>query len=417
MDSDHLPAVYSSLPKEVCDKLINQLHTSITEDAETPQRIRNAYRALRRFDKTLPSLSEYDHYMDDSRSSYSKLESEFRLRLRSVFSQDYLPTVLGGWREEFDLTIVTDLDIRSSISSEQETNLQTLVKHRTVCGHNVLHAAVSADAQGLIQLLVQKYGVDLNSSTPEGWTALHEAAFQGYTESAIELLNLNAKLEARVNVGATYKWTPLFLAVTRNHSDMTQLFLSRGGDVWQRDNGYLEQTVAHAAAGAISDSCLGTLEVLLSHDATLANARDSRLKTPLHRAAPLGNMGAVEALLRHKADINATDFNGATPLHITWQILINPALLERISGNSRLFDDPQMKQNVLQVRDFLVSRNANLKQADKFGQTAGRAAFIAALLEDEDRNIYEMHVNPKLFGWRDVKRPCHVWRLLEFLQC
>lgn len=57
---------------------------------------------------------------------------------------------------------------------------------------------------------------------------------------------------------------------------------------------------------------------LLSQDPTLISARDTDGSTPLHCATWKGHEGLVEVLLKHGADVNATNNNdhwGTTPLH------------------------------------------------------------------------------------------------------
>jgi ankyrin repeat protein len=57
---------------------------------------------------------------------------------------------------------------------------------------------------------------------------------------------------------------------------------------------------------------------LLRSDPKLVSARDAQLQqTPLQIAARYGPVEMVDLLIRMKADVNATAYNGFTPLHVT----------------------------------------------------------------------------------------------------
>lgn len=69
---------------------------------------------------------------------------------------------------------------------------------------------------------------------------------------------------------------------------------------------------------AIRDNDLEWLEAIVSDK----DCMDSASVEPwslLHEAAWLNNVGAAEILLRYGADVNATDGNGWTPLHVSAQ--------------------------------------------------------------------------------------------------
>ena len=61
---------------------------------------------------------------------------------------------------------------------------------------------------------------------------------------------------------------------------------------------------------------VGMVRGLLRKNPSLVNARDETGNTPLHCAIGYFELGVVEELLAHGADVNAQDNNGVTPLHI-----------------------------------------------------------------------------------------------------
>ncbi|PWU06809.1 MAG: hypothetical protein C5B47_07070 [Verrucomicrobia bacterium] len=60
---------------------------------------------------------------------------------------------------------------------------------------------------------------------------------------------------------------------------------------------------------------LAAVEALLRHRANV-NARNGADETPLHLAVKNGNLAVVEALLRHRANVNVRNETGKTPLHL-----------------------------------------------------------------------------------------------------
>jgi len=65
-----------------------------------------------------------------------------------------------------------------------------------------------------VEALLQR-GVDVNSRTKEGWTALMEAAYQGQRATVELLLSHGAQIDTRNDSGATALYVPPAMDTSR----------------------------------------------------------------------------------------------------------------------------------------------------------------------------------------------------------
>jgi ankyrin repeat protein len=146
---------------------------------------------------------------------------------------------------------------------------------------------------------------------------LYYAAFCGFHDLAKRLIT---KHPEQVNAFGGMVIAPLSAALSRRHFGVADLLWKHGAVVDHRDqDGW---TPLHATAHGKS---VDIMRWLLDHGAN-ANAQTDRppsfgRQTPLHMAA--WDLGAVEVLLEHKADVNLEDSHGDTPLcvilrSLTW---------------------------------------------------------------------------------------------------
>jgi hypothetical protein len=122
-----------------------------------------------------------------------------------------------------------------------------------------------------VRLLLDS-GVDPNTKTKYGFTALDSAVRFGYTDIARLLLN----------AGATINPNSLIAAAKGGHDDMVNLLLDKGADINERY--------------------------------TTGQSYDSS-DTPLHEASDKGNVSTVRILLERGAEVDAKNSDGTTPLY------------------------------------------------------------------------------------------------------
>jgi uncharacterized protein len=140
-----------------------------------------------------------------------------------------------------------------------------------------------------------------------------EAAGTGDAERVRELLDDDASL--------AHAWSPdgfqaLHLAAFFGHADAAEALLERGADpsVVARHE-FVKVTPLHSAVASEGAEDVRTVEVLLAHGAPV-NAAVEGGHIPLHSAAFNGNAAIVELLLQHGADADAAKDDGKTPLDL-----------------------------------------------------------------------------------------------------
>lgn len=131
--------------------------------------------------------------------------------------------------------------------------------------------------------------------SPDGWTALHLAAFFGQKDCAQELLNKGAPVNAH-STNAMQNM-PLHAAVAGNNPEVAQLLVERGADVNARQHG--GWTPLH---GAAQNGDLATVKALIDSGAD-ANARAENKQSPLDLALLKGHQAVVDYLESHGASL------------------------------------------------------------------------------------------------------------------
>jgi hypothetical protein len=140
-------------------------------------------------------------------------------------------------------------------------------------------------------------------------TAMHAAAWNGYTETVSLLLEHDADVDSRDKAGAT----PLHHASYGGKLDIGRCLLDHGADINARDEDGLTPLFDAARQEQVEFA-----QMLLERGAVI-DARDNEGRTSLHHAVKRGKIQVARLLLKHGADVNARDESGKTPSQSTTQ--------------------------------------------------------------------------------------------------
>ena len=275
-------------------------------------------------------------------------------------------------------------------------------------GASLLDAAQSNDIDSAMMSIDQ--GVGVNTTSPDGATALHWAAHWGATDLAERLLSAGALVDASNELGIT----PISIACRNGSEAMVDLLLKAKADAKGSEPsgetvlmscartgslGAVEQLLAAGAEPNSAEVDSGQtalmwatagghweiVDLLIGAGADV-NASSSGKFTPLMFAARTGDLKSAELLLDAGAEVNVATEDGLSPL------LIASASLDAITGSDyRLVVEESQHES---LGALLLDRGADVTQSDQYGMTAlhyavemNKPSLLRALLKrDADPN-------------------------------
>jgi len=216
---------------------------------------------------------------------------------------------------------ISDRALRRALFTIVESNhvelLESLLKngveascHRQKDGFTPLHIAASNHLPDAARTLL-RYGGDPSKCDLSGRTAIWMAARMGAPQ-LMEILLSNPKAASAVNKPDKSGWTPLMVACSKSHGDVSivNLLLKHNAKVDHADKDGKCATHIAAASGDHN-----VLQALIGYSPTSANLRDSKQNTPLHYAAERGENSCCVVLLKHDPSVvNAKNSKHRTPL-------------------------------------------------------------------------------------------------------
>lgn len=259
-------------------------------------------------------------------------------------------------------------------------------------GRNALHLAAHNGNEGLVKLLLEQPGVDVNATDAFGRSALHHACLREKDDAAKVLLAAGGDADLYDKNG----FTPLQLAVHMGNTDLLPVFAEWQGDKadWNTKTAEKQESLLHLAVHHGMEAPVRKL-IDLGADICILNEKG---QSPLHIAIADNNSAIAEMLLKEldKKNIHPdslTDKEGNTPLHLAAKENHTPMLRQLLEAGCDLSkrngagDMPihiAVKEKHIDIVSFLVRQeNISVLAADKDGKTALQLA-----LEGQNERIF-----------------------------
>ncbi|XP_076435552.1 uncharacterized protein LOC143275371 [Babylonia areolata] len=256
---------------------------------------------------------------------------------------------------------------------EHQADVTSTRKEATALHFACLCSSHTASAD--ITCLLLQAGADVNAVDRNGNTPLFYAVSNDHTDAADLLIRHGADVKARNERGET----PLGIAVKRCDADTADLLLRHGADVnTQTESG--DTLLMFAARRGLSD----TAEVLIRHGADI-KAGNEWGDTPLHCALLENQPGMADCLIRHGADVNCENSYGETPLLYavmwcdtdTFQHMIRHGA--EVNSETKNGDTPLMfaaRRGLSDTAEVLIRHGADINKRNKRGNTPLHSALL-----------------------------------------
>lgn len=266
-------------------------------------------------------------------------------------------------------------------------------------GYTALHLAAFSGCLTSVHFLLA-HDVDVNYHT-KCFTPLHFAAFGNSLDTVDMLINNGAKV---VNGNINNVTKPnvdeslLHCAVRSNSVELLKRFIAEGCDVNQlRSNG---TNAIHLAADLGHTECLTALLDAPNADPNIRICVREKESTALHLAADDGNAACVSLLLSKGADAKVKNHRGFTPLHLaarTSSLECVELLLRdgNADPNAEDFDHRTplhaavgKSDSAFDILETLITWGTNVNAKDVYGFTALHLAALDGLTHCVEMLIY-----------------------------
>lgn len=198
-------------------------------------------------------------------------------------------------------SIIISLPLFSCGDKEEKIEQKIAASNYPATPADFLRSAKNGDLQSAQSLI--KKDIDLNTTDNDGYTALHLAAANNYTEIVSLLINAGIK----VDTPSKDNTTPLMSAAQKGHSEIVSQLLTEGAQPERKDDENRSPLIL-AIEGNHVDSV-----------AALAPYSRNQLDTALLYASSQGKYQVIETLTSAGASLYVRHEGGMTPLMLAAQ--------------------------------------------------------------------------------------------------
>ncbi|XP_039155548.1 protein ACCELERATED CELL DEATH 6-like [Eucalyptus grandis] len=198
------------------------------------------------------------------------------------------------------------------VSESRKLALSLIFDQVTPSGNSLLHVAASSGNDDVMELILIHFPNTLTRKNSLEETPLHVAVQEGRINATKKLIHLETDSEIIYWKNKNSK-SPLYLAAETG--DMTILGLLL--EAYARDEAYAAKIQGMSPFAALKDRKSGIWKEIIDKLPKLLNLKGEDGGTPLHSAASVGNVEAVQFLLSKCSYLALqTDNNGSYPIHI-----------------------------------------------------------------------------------------------------
>ncbi|XP_078482468.1 transient receptor potential cation channel subfamily A member 1 homolog [Ciona intestinalis] len=239
----------------------------------------------------------------------------------------------------------------------------------------ILREGERAGGMGLVKKMMMRPDAGKN-------TCLHVTVNKGHRDLTLELIAWSGKLDEVlqfVNLSRAHNVTPLHIAASQGHMEITKLLIESGARVNARND-----SLATPLLLAAQHNNFAIVELLLQYNAEL-EIRDKDNLTPLLIVCKQGHLETISWLVENNADVTATDKNDKNCLMLAVEDKRTSAVQELLRYEA--------------VRKLLEETDKNANSVLHLAAKKGFLPIIRILLEHDAR------IDPKN---EDESTPVHI---------